>query len=82
MGNGGKGGGKLGLTTFSLHANTASSRLLGDGSKSKSKASGLGESVSALLSMMFSMSSMVSGGWKIRGRPSSAAVGGRKSKLP
>ena len=56
----GKGGGKLGLTTFSLQAKTASSRLLGDGSRSK--ASGLAESISALLSTAFSRRSMVSGG--------------------
>lgn len=56
----GKGSGRLGLTTFSLHANTASSRLVGDGSKSK--ASGLGESTLALVSMEFRMWSMVSGG--------------------
>lgn len=42
----GKGGGRLGLTTFSLHANTASLRLLGDGSKSK--ANGLAGSILAL----------------------------------
>ena len=56
----GKGGNRLRLTTFSLHANTASSRLLGDGSKSK--ASGLLGSILALGLTLCSMWSMVSGG--------------------
>jgi hypothetical protein len=63
----GKGGGKWGLTTFSLHANTASSTLLGDGSRSnangsKSNVGGLAGCISVLSLVGVSMWSMVSGG--------------------